>query len=142
MLALCVAALCTMPTLSREMRFDEYIAFGEGDNTAYTYREYTIPGSDVERTTERTVLMDGAVRMENYVKEGTTVTASVVAEGDATLTFPLFGFDGYAAEVEGREMAVGLGENNRLTVHLPAGTEGTLRIWFAGKGYWLSLIHI
>ena len=136
MLALCVAALCTMPTLSREMRFDEYIAFGEGDNTAYTYREYTIPGSDVERTTERTVLMDGAVRMENYVKEGTTVTASVVAEGDATLTFPLFGFDGYAAEVEGREMAVGLGENNRLTVHLPAGTEGTLRIWFAGKGYW------
>ena len=51
MLALCVAALCTMPTLSREMRFDEYIAFGEGDNTAYTYREYTIPGSDVERTT-------------------------------------------------------------------------------------------
>lgn len=58
------------------------------------------------------------------------------AQSDAALTFPLFGFDGYAAEVDGQRMDVELGDNNRLKVLLPAGTQGTLKVWFAGKGVW------
>ena len=44
--------------------------------------------------------------------------------------------DGYRATVDGQAMETGLGENNRLTVHLPAGTRGELRVWFAGKALW------
>ncbi|MED9820840.1 MAG: hypothetical protein U0J65_02255, partial [Christensenellales bacterium] len=39
-------------------------------------------------------------------------------------------------EVDGQAMETALGENNRLTVRLPAGTRGELRVWFAGKAIW------
>ena len=135
-LALCVAALCTMPTLSRETRYDEYFAYGQSGDTGVTYPEYMLPGSDASRTTERTVLTEGDVVLEGYDKQGTTITGDVSAQSDAALTFPLFGFDGYAAEVDGQRMDVELGDNNRLKVLLPAGTQGTLKVWFAGKGIW------
>ena len=135
-LALCVAALCTMPTLSRETRYDEYYAYGQSGDTGVTYPEYMIPGSDALRTTERTVLAEGDVAFEGYDKQGTTITGDVSAQTDAALTFPLFGFDGYAAEVNGQRMEVELGDNNRLKVLLPEGTQGEMKVWFAGKGYW------
>ena len=55
---------------------------------------------------------------------------------DAAVSLPLFGYDGYRASVDGQEMETGLGENNRLTVYLSAGTQGELRVWFAGKAVW------
>lgn len=135
-LALCVAALCTMPTLSRETRYDEYYAYGQSGDTGVTYPEYMIPGSDAQRTTERTVLAEGDVAFEGYDKQGTTITGDVSAQTDAALTFPLFGFDGYEAEANGQRMEVELGDNNRLKVLLPEGTQGEMKVWFAGKGYW------
>ena len=136
MFALCLAAVCTLPTLSREMRYDEYIEFSCGGDTAIHYLEYTLPGSDMAQTTQREVLSAGDVQVTQYQKRGTTITANVSAAADSELTFPLFGFDGYAAEVDGQRLSVSLGENNRLAVSLPAGTQGQLKVWFAGKGYW------
>ena len=80
--------------------------------------------------------MDGDAAVTEYRKESTTVTAQVDAQTDAVISLPLFGYDGYRATVDGREMETGLGENNRLTVRLPAGTRGMLRVWFAGKTVW------
>ena len=48
----------------------------------------------------------------------------------------MFGFDGYRAELDGRALETGLGGNNRLTVRLPGGAQGELRVWFAGKAIW------
>ena len=101
-----------------------------------TFPEYTLPGSDLSRIIEQNPLIAGDMRLEQYGKDGTRVSAQVEAAQDAVLTLPLFGFDGYAAEVDGVRMALGLGDNNRLTVSLPAGTSGALRVWYEGKAIW------
>lgn len=133
---LAVAALCALPTLSDETRSADYIAFGETVSPDLAYVEYTIPGTQTEPTANRSVLVDGDAAITAYEKDGTSVTAHVAAAGDAEISLPLFGYDGYRATVEGEEMETSLGENNRLTVHIPAGTQGTLRVWFAGKAAW------
>ena len=124
------------PTLTDEARNGEYIAFGETVSPNLAYTEYTIPGSETDPTTDRRWLSEGSVQMTQYEKRSTTITAQVDAETDALIELPLFGYDGYRAQVGGEEMEISLGENNRLTVHLPAGTKGELRVWFAGKGAW------
>ena len=133
---LAVAALCALPTLTDEARNPEYIAFGETVSPNLQYTEYTLPGTQTAITLEQDVQVDGDAAVTEYRKESTTVTAQVDAQTDAVISLPLFGYDGYRATVDGREMETGLGENNRLTVRLHAGTSGELRVWFAGKTVW------
>jgi len=133
---LAVAALCALPTLTDEARNAEYIAFGETVSPHLAYTEYTIPGTKTGPTVDRSVLSEGDVSITAYEKRSTTVTAQVEAASDAKLSLPLFGYDGYRVQIDGRDAEWTLGENNRLTVLLPAGTRGELRVWFAGKTSW------
>ena len=133
---LAVAALCALPTLTDEARNPEYIAFGETVSPNLQYTEYTLPGTQTAITLDPRVQVDGDAAVTDYRKESTTITAQVDAQTDAVFTLPLFGYDGYRAQVNGQEIETGLGENNRLTVRLDAGTSGELRVWFAGKAVW------
>ena len=133
---LAVAALCALPTLTDETRNADYIAFGETVSPDLGYTEYTIPGTRTKPTLEQALLTEGEVKVTQYEKRSTTVTAQVDAASDAKVSLPLFGYDGYRAQVSGEDMQTELGENNRLTVLLPAGTNGELRVWFAGKALW------
>ena len=134
--ALCVAALCALPTLTDEARNSEYIAFGETVSPNLGYTEYTIPGTQTGPTVDQTLILDGGAALTQYKKTGTTITAQVEASEDGTVTLPLFGYDGYRAELDGEEIAWTLGENNRLCVPLEKGMQGELRVWFAGKAVW------
>ena len=133
-LALCM--LCVGPYLRQEAEDDDRLGFGEGANPYMVYPEYQIEGTDVHDTRSRAVLTSGDVQVTDYVKEGTRVSCTVNAQSDAELTLPLFGFAGYEATLEGRPLAVGLGENNRLTVSLPAGVQGALRVRYVCRPLW------
>jgi len=101
------------------------------------YAEYTLPGSDLGRTIhEYEPLATEGIQIEAYEKSGTCVTADVSAQKEGEITLPLFGFDGYRAQLDGQELTWKRGDNNRLTVQLPDGAHGELKIWFAGKGLW------
>lgn len=101
-----------------------------------SYLEYALPGSDLNATRMQEVQTEGDVSVTDYRKNGTTISAQISAQTDAQVTLPLFGFDGYRAELSGEEIAWMRGENNRLTVPLDAGAQGELRVWFAGKAIW------
>ena len=110
--------------------------FGEGANPYMILPEYQIEGTDVGDTRSRTLLVEGDAQVTAYEKEGTRISCAVSAQSDAVLTLPLFGFAGYEATLDGRPLAVGLGENNRLTVSLPAGAQGALRVWYVCRPLW------
>ena len=133
-LALCM--LCVGPYLRQEAEDDDRLGFGEGANPYMVYPEYQIEGTDMHDTRSRAMLIEGDVQVTDYVKEGTRVTCAVEARGDAVLTLPLFGFAGYEATLDGEPLAVGLGENNRLTVSLPAGAQGALRVRYVCRPLW------
>ena len=98
--------------------------------------EYQIEGTDIGDTRSRQPLLTGDVTLTAYEKDGTRVTAQVDAQGDAQVALPMFGFPGYAAELDGERVEWTCGENNRLTIDVPAGTQGTLRVWYEGKTIW------
>ena len=133
---LALAVLFALPTLDRQTRSNDYLEYGQGMSSRLTYPEYQLPGTNLEETADREPLASPGLAVTAYDKDGTRVTAQVDAQEDAELTLPLFGFEGYRAEVDGERMEVGPGDNNRLTVRLPAGTSGTLRVWFAGRALW------
>ena len=100
------------------------------------YAEYTLPGSDLARTVrEHKVLVSGDAAFTDYEKRGTQVTMQAHAQNGGAISLPVFGFDGYRAELDGEEIGWTLGDNNRLTVELPAGTDAQLRVWYAGKAF-------
>ena len=134
--ALMLSLVMIMPTVNAHARNNRYVEFGEGAEPYIPYSEYNLPGSDVMETTDHSVHAQGGVTFEHVVKDGTRITMDVSAQQEGTIALPLFGFDGYAAELGGERLETGLGENNRLTVTIPEGSSGTLRVRFAGKAIW------
>ena len=136
-LALAIALFAALPTIGEQTRCNDYLEFGQGASADLIYyTEYTLPGTKLKETRDRAVLTEGEVSVTDYAKDSTTVTAQVGAETDAKVSLPLFGYDGYRAALNGEEIPWALGESNRLTVLLPAGAQGELRVWFAGKTVW------
>lgn len=135
-LALAVALFAALPAISDQTRCNDFLQFGRGISPDLSYSEYTLPGTRVRETGNTAVLTEGGVTVSSYEKDGTNVTARVNAQTDAKVSLPLFGFDGYKAALDGKALDWTLGDNNRLTVALPAGAQGELRVWFAGKAVW------
>lgn len=133
-LALCM--ICALPYIGGMQPYDDELEFGQSAKTYMIYPEYQIAGTDVNATRSRKPLLSGDVTLTAYEKDGTRVTAQVAAESDAQIALPMFGFIGYAAELNGERVDWVLGENNRLTVPLPAGAQGELRVWYEGKAIW------
>ena len=135
-LALVAALFAAMPAISDQTRDNNFLQYGRGISPGLSYTEYTLPGTRVRETGDTSVLTEGSVTVTAYEKDGTNVTAQVIAQTDAKVSLPLFGFDGYKASLDGKALDWSLGDNNRLTVALPAGAQGELRVWFAGKAVW------
>lgn len=136
-LILLVAAVLTVwPYINGLIEKGHVMEFGCGPKTCLYNPEYQIEGTSLQSIVDRNVLLNGNAEITEYEKKGTAIMAYVDAEGDSTISFPLFGFDGYAAELNGERIDWTLGDNNRLSVQLPAGTSGELHIWFEGKTLW------
>ena len=136
LLALCV--VCCAPQLQQEAadRGQALFYWQSNSDRLLGYREYMLPGSSVKLTEDASVHAGDGVTVTGYEKRGTHVTAQVDAPAGGTLALPVFGFDGYRATLDGEALPWTLGENNRLTLALPTGAHGTLRVWFAGKAAW------
>lgn len=135
LLALAASLFCAMPII-RADGVGGGIRVGEITSPYTVHREYQIPGTDESNTRNRSVLTEGEAQVTAYEKKGVRITAQVQAKENAKLTLPLFGFDGYKAQLGGKKLELARGENNRLTVLLPDGAQGELRVWFAGKTSW------
>lgn len=135
-LVLMIAGFAVLPQLSSVAASKDCLAYGETITSKLMHREYTLPETDVRQTSDRGILSTGDVLVQDYQKDGTTITANVSAQTDASISFPLFGFDGYKATLDGMEIPWTLGENNRLTVSLAPDEGGELRVWFAGRTIW------
>lgn len=137
--ALSMAVICVMPIFSSEIQNPIYVEKGViiSPFMGRSFPEYTYSDTtDFLAIRKRPVEIDGDAEMADYEKRSTTITAQVSARAESRITFPLFDYDGFRATVDGREIAVERGSNNRVSVVLPAGTSGALKIWFAGKGWW------
>ena len=133
---LAVAALCALPTLTDEARNNHFIAFGETVSPNWQYTEYTLPGTKTAATLDPGVRADEGVELAQVERDGLAFRAQVRAADGGEIALPLFGYDGYRAELDGQALEWTAGEDNRLTVKLPAGADGELRVYFAGKALW------
>lgn len=137
--ALSMAVICVMPIFSSEIQNPIYVEKGViiSPFMGRSFPEYTYSDTtDFLAIRKRSVEIIGDAEMADYEKRSTTITAQVSARTESRITFPLFDYDGFRATVDGREIAVERGSNNRVSVVLPTGTSGALKIWFAGKWWW------
>ena len=136
---LCVlglAAVVIWPVLDDYMSRADILEFGTSASPYVMYQEYQIEGTDLGATWNREPLVSGDVQLMQYEKDGTTIRAEVTAEEGGAVELPLFAFDGYRAELDGREAAITRGSNNRIHIDVPSGTHGTLSVRFIGKALW------
>ena len=132
---LAAAILCATPIINSALEQD-VMEFGLDGSPYMLTPEYQFEGTDLIATRSRQVLVDGDVQLSEYEKNGTEIKTHVNAKEDGTVTFPLFGFDGYEVRLNGEKIGWARGENNRLAVALSAGAQGELNIRYAGVMLW------
>ncbi len=133
LLALCVVQI--LPSISIQTRRNEILTYGTTTSSIPENIEYLIPGTDITRTVDRSLFLQD-VDVTKYEKDGTRITCQVESPGGGSVEFPLFAYDGYAAWLNGQELPVTRGDNNRIRIELPADTKGSLSVAFRGKGFW------
>ena len=136
---LSMAVICVMPIFSSEIQNPIYVEKGViiSPFMGRSFPEYTYSDTtDFLAIRKRSVEIIGDAEMADDEKRSTAILAQVSGQTARSTTCPLFDYDGFRATVDGREIAVERGSNNRVSVVLPAGTSGALKIWFAGKGWW------
>ena len=137
LLTLCLTAALALPTLTTETQSDLYLRYGETYNPYMYGTEYTMEGTNFGYTRDKNPHVErGEIELTAYAKQGTQIEMQVEAQTDGVISVPLFGYDGYRAQADGQELETGLDENKRLTVVVPAGTKGEVKLWYAGKRWW------
>lgn len=134
-----VFALCAalaLPLLSAETRKEGYTEAGNLPAWDQIFEDYTLKGTVVRETKDKTVHTTGDVSYSNYHKFGTRITAQVSSAQGGEISFPLFAFDGYEATLDGDLIPISYGDNNRISLTLPAGTSGKIQICFVGNPLW------
>ena len=132
---LAVAILCATPIIEDALN-EEVLEFGTETSPYMLYPEYQFEGTDLVQTRSRQAILSGDVQMTEYEKDGTRIRAHIDAPQGGTVTFPLFGFDGYEVNLNGKKIEWARGENNRLAVTLPAASQGELTVRYVGLTIW------
>lgn len=79
--------------------------------------------------------------VEAFEKENlntlTTVT-TVAGPGEYYIDLPMLLYKGYHAKdmTTGKKFPVTVGENGHVRAILPAGYQGTVKVWYSGMWYW------
>ncbi|MBR5301224.1 MAG: hypothetical protein IKU38_00130 [Clostridia bacterium] len=132
---LAVAILCATPIIEGALE-KEIMEYGLDGSPYMLTPEYQFEGTDLAATRSRQVITQGDVQLTGYEKNGTQIYAYVEAKDNGSLTFPLFGFDGYEVRLNGEKIDWARGENNRLAVALDAGMQGELSVRYGGHMIW------
>lgn len=101
--------------------------------------EYLLEGSSVELAFRQgDITGTGGVEISNVERNGTTIALFCRTVQEAELSIPLFAYDYYRCmDMETGDIYPCLrGGNNRISIALPAGYEGTLKIFFDEPWYW------
>lgn len=132
-----VLALCVLSSYTQIVdaaKDNDYYRFWESNREALeAYGGYQLPGADVTDTLDYTVYLSEGVELSAYEKVGTAVDAVIFAAQDGTVALPLYAFDGYEVTLAGQSVPYTIGEKCRMTIAVPAGTQGELCVRYVGK---------
>ena len=134
LLALC--AVCALPVLSDETRKEEFIYDGALPHWDLRFADYALSNANLRALDVKDPIVSPGIDLQDFDKFGTQITAHVSARQDGTIVMPLYAFDGYAAQIAGRDIKIERNETDHMLLRLESGAEGALRIWFEGKAYW------
>ena len=135
-LAMAVSAIAVLPMLTFEARTDAIIDYGETASPHLLSGEYLIEGTDYMQTLDGSPILTGGAQLTAYAKESTSIDAHIVSGEEGSVTFPLFGFTGYRVTLAGENVDWHRGENNRIAVDIPAGTDADIRVRYAAPLPW------
>lgn len=132
---LILSVIMVLPTLSTQTRFNDVYQFGESAEMIIQ-KEYNIPGTNAENVRSRAVVSTEGVEITDYVKDGNTIFCSADTDKNGgQIQFPLFGFMGYQAEINGKIVPYTLTGNNLITVDVNQG-HSHISIRYVGKAIW------
>lgn len=100
--------------------------------------EYLPLGVEIGHMSYHTPVLSEGVSLENYEKDGLSVSAYVTTEEEGYAEFPMLYYKGYHAEVaeSGSVLSVGKGDNGDVRVQLPGNFLGEIKIRYGGMWYW------
>ena len=135
-LCLLLCVLAGTANVQRIMNRNVYLEFGRIPSPVLDYAEYLYENTKPLDTLSRQPVSSEGIRIESFVKDGYRIKSEIRAGKEGTVTFPLFGYKGLTVSLNGKSVPWTRGQNNRLTVLLPAGTAGTLTVDYQPLWFW------
>ena len=133
--ALALCAVCVHPLLSDHALSTRILPYGREDFSSINL-DYRLPNMDESTLEDTQIAVSDSVEITDFQKDGTHIVANIATEQAASLTVPLFAFDGYEAKLDGQALDWTQDDRARLTVRLPENARGRLEIRYVGKAIW------
>ena len=133
--ALALCAVCVHPLLSDHALSTRILPYGREDFSSINL-DYRLPNMDESTLEDTQIAVSDGAEITDFQKDGTRIVANIATEQAASLTVPLFAFDGYEAKLDGQALDWTQDDRARLTVRLPENARGRLEIRYVGKAIW------
>lgn len=133
--ALALCAVCVHPLLSDHALSTRILPYGREDFSSINL-DYRLPNMDESTLEDTQIAVSDGAEITDFQKDGTHIVANIATEQAASLTVPLFAFDGYEAKLDGQALDWTQDDRARLTVRLPENARGRLEIRYVGKAIW------
>ena len=139
--ALCVLALFqTLNTLEKAVPDAVILETVDLGDNILGNEEYIPVGTDLNDMTKELRYDSAALTVESVQRKYLSFTACVKnkSDEDQTLSFPVLFYEGYQTKDSetGRMLKTEAGENNRVSVSIPAGYSGMIQMQFHEFWYW------
>ena len=123
------------PLLSDHALSTRILPYGREDFSSINL-DYRLPNMDESTLEDTQIAVSDGAEITDFQKDGTHIVANIATEQAASLTVPLFAFDGYEAKLDGQALDWTQDDRARLTVRLPENARGRLEIRYVGKAIW------
>ena len=133
--ALALCAVCVHPLLSDHALSTRILPYGREDFSSINL-DYRLPNMDESTLEDTQIAVSDGAEITDFQKDGTHIVANIATEQAASLTVPLFAFDGYEVKLDGQALDWTQDDRARLTVRLPENARGRLEIRYVGKAIW------
>lgn len=127
-LALVFGLIGCIPILDSAATRDIEVTDVTGGFAIQDFPEYRPAGTDIEIFKKTGADVTGSATVSDIVRSDAGMTFTVSADEGSQISVPLLYYPGYGASCNGTKLSIRKGEDNRIVVEVPAGTNGTVTV--------------
>lgn len=138
LIALGMSLIFALPLERMQTLNTDTVPYGRTTEWLHLFGDYNFEGTIASQANDRSIRLMGEGEIRDIHRAGTDMSFEIETREETTVSLPLYAFEGYSVTLGNKPIETYRGNENRLTMTIPAGINDTVKVGFTGNPVWLA----